>query len=225
MELGPVEDWSRWTQMPSVRLWMAVALSCNIEPMTIPLEVMRAEAEMFDGCSVFLSDYRERRRIADAHAREGASLPLHKRLDDVPDSWVLLEDLRTFGESLEPPWTFPEGFPRVVLTPTDVGLESVGEEGFAPQPEHDNDGDSASRAVETREERQRRRFDRYGELGGIRVAQQGGGWRAGGTRGALAALSREEAAAGRPWNNVRDVARDLDDEAERRRADRAMPRG
>lgn len=79
--------------------------------------------------------------------------------------------------------------------------------------------------TESSDERQSRRLDRLQSLGGGRVAKAGGGWKASGKRGALAALAREEVAAGKPYSDVRDVARDLDREADRRRASRAMPRG
>ena len=78
---------------------------------------------------------------------------------------------------------------------------------------------------EERDDRQRRRFDRYRALGADRVQEADGTWKASGSRGALAALAREEAAAGRPYHDPRDVSRDLDAEADRRRASRAMPRG
>ncbi len=72
-------------------------------------------------------------------------------------------------------------------------------------------------------DRQHVRFERYLTLGGIRVPKAGGGWKASGVRGALAALAREETVAGHQYNDVRDVARDLDAEADRRRAGRTMP--
>lgn len=84
---------------------------------------------------------------------------------------------------------------------------------------------STARGSESRDERRRRRLDRLQALGGDRSLKPGGGWKASGTRGALAALAREEADAGRPYSDERDVRRDLDAEAERRRAGRTMPRG
>ena len=80
-------------------------------------------------------------------------------------------------------------------------------------------------AAEQRDERQRRRFDRLRDLGGDRSPNYGGGWKASGTHGALAALAREEAGLGHPYSDVRDVARDLDAEADRRKGSRLMPRG
>ena len=77
--------------------------------------------------------------------------------------------------------------------------------------------------TESKEMRQARRLDRYEELGGRRRPGPGGGWKASGKRGALATLAREEA--GKPYSDVRDMARDLDAEAARRRAGQAMPRG
>ena len=76
---------------------------------------------------------------------------------------------------------------------------------------------------ETNEDRQDRRLARLQELGSDRVTS-GAGWKASGRRGALAKLAAEEAAAGRPYSDVRDVARDLDKAAERRHANRTMPR-
>jgi len=121
MALKPVADWGRWTQTPTIQLWKAVALSCNIEPRTIAAEVMRVDAEVFGGFAVNLTDYRERRRIAEAHALPGGLLRVHKRQVDVAESEIVLADLRTFGEGCDPPWTFPEQFPRVVSQPKRPG--------------------------------------------------------------------------------------------------------
>lgn len=76
---------------------------------------------------------------------------------------------------------------------------------------------------EAKEDRQSRRLDRLNALGGSRVPKLGGGWKAGGTSGALIRLAEEEAAAGRPYSDVRDVARDLNAEAERRRTLQTLP--
>ena len=70
---------------------------------------------------------------------------------------------------------------------------------------------------ESEEERQRRRFDLYVEMGATRVPKKGGGWKQLGPRGALKRLAELEKAAGRPYSDQRDVGRDLDAEAQRRR--------
>lgn len=71
--------------------------------------------------------------------------------------------------------------------------------------------------------RQCRRFERLKKLGGERKWLDGR-WQAGGRRGALAALAREELAAGRPMAGDKEVRKDVDAEAERRRSSSALPK-
>ena len=97
-------------------------------------------------------------------------------------------------------------------------------EGFAPQAASEAEDPVLTRKPENHDERQSRRLDRYRALGGERVPNGGGGWKASGERGALARLAREEAIAEHPYSDVRDVARDLNAEVDRRRAGQAMPR-
>lgn len=83
-------------------------------------------------------------------------------------------------------------------------------------------GEPTGDRMESDEERQRRRFDRFEELGGRRV-RNGGGWKSAGERGALARLVEEEKAAGRQYTDEKDVRHDLDKEAERRRVRGTLP--
>ena len=119
-------DWALWAQMPHTQLWKAVALSCDIEPLSIPAEVVRAEAEVFGGVAALPAEYKRRRQIADAHAQPGGLLPMRKRLQDMPASEVVLADLRAFGERFEPPWGFPDQFPRANPPLTRVPPQSSG---------------------------------------------------------------------------------------------------
>lgn len=80
-------------------------------------------------------------------------------------------------------------------------------------------------ASESDEERQRRRYERLTALGGGRVRNDAGGWKASGMRGALAELVREEKAAGRTWSDNKDVRFDLNEEAQRRSLRLALPGG
>jgi hypothetical protein len=62
--------------------------------------------------------------------------------------------------------------------------------------------------AETPKERATRRLARLKELGGDFI-RHGEGWRGAGARGALAALAREEKAAGRPRSDKADIRKDL----------------
>jgi len=98
----------------------------------------------------------------------------------------------------------------------------MSEEDPYPQPNFLEKGLNLGQEKEDRETRQRRRFDRFSELGGKRPVVPG---QRAGKHGALAELAREEKEAGRSYSDQRDVAKDLDAEVERRRFEGTLPRG
>lgn len=75
-------------------------------------------------------------------------------------------------------------------------------------------GDESVSNHETVEQRQRRRLARFRELGGDMKKVGGGQWLRTGTRGALAALAREEKSAGFARHDASDVRKELEKAAE-----------
>lgn len=60
-------EWAVWVLMPELQLWEAVALLCNIEPLSLPAEGAWPLAEMGTPASTF----RDRFRVAVAHHSAG----------------------------------------------------------------------------------------------------------------------------------------------------------
>ncbi len=127
----------------------------------------------------------------------------------------------------------PSGNASGATAPSMVDVELVPPAAAASLGDHGRiDGSAAESSgrsafvtgLEASDVREDRRLARLQEHGGDRV-RNGAGWKATGKRGALARLVEEEAAAGRPYSDERDVRRDLDAAAERRHAGRTMPKG
>ncbi len=103
---------------------------------------------------------------------------------------------QSLQEELARQWAKKQSGPSVAVTQS-------------AQPATDYSGTSdAGASTETPQARRIRRLGRFKELGG-EMRKAGTGWQSSGTRGALAALVREESESGRPMSDKTDVRDDL----------------
>jgi len=109
------------------------------------------------------------------------------------------------------------GLPEFEHGGSPVGLRAFGDWALAlPQPlelpvwfpRTRVDGQAPTAAKESPVVRQSRRAARLAELG-ARMEESGGGWKVSGKRGAMMSLVREEASAGRPMADRKNVREDL----------------
>jgi hypothetical protein len=95
-------DWDLWRNMPTARLWEAVALSLGNNP----------GSQTNGSASYFDDDYPKRLRVAKEHlsARPGSALQLVRGLMGTSDATVSLPAFGTWAVSLG--WDLPTEFPR-----------------------------------------------------------------------------------------------------------------
>jgi len=77
------QEWELWSLSASLRLWEAVALSCSIEPSSLPVSGLWRTARQGSDAFVFSRRF----DAAVSHAISGTLAA--KRHSDFPDSWVV----------------------------------------------------------------------------------------------------------------------------------------
>ena len=190
-------EWSVWREVLRVTLREAVSLSCNADPKAVALgpveNFVAGLLPQFAASDDVNSEISRRLTIARSHAGTGGTLPTVK------------EDEHTYVQLA----TFSDWAMNVVKWPVPdemraftAGARPIGESQTTAPP------------IETPEARQRRRLTRFRELGGDIKRVGGNRWQLAGTRGALAALAREEKTGGRARHDASDVRKELERAAE-----------
>jgi hypothetical protein len=102
-------DWEKWGDMLSAELWVAVALSLDIEPGSLLIDWRDADySDPFEDCPC---EFKRRMAIALNYAKNGA-LPLTSlAFTDPPFSTIRLKDFADWAES-SLGWSLPDRFPR-----------------------------------------------------------------------------------------------------------------
>ena len=190
--------WAYWRVLRTVELWQAAALSLGREP----LENLRAEAcgspptraHFFSRLPKEFFD-----RLKDCQRGLSTDGPIHPQgalypgvLRD-PKCPVLLSEVAAFLRVVG--YEVPEEMVPALTEETDSAPEAL-------------------------QDRQDRRLSRLRELGDD-MKQVGASWQTVRRNGAMAALEREEAAAGKPMSDKTDIRKDLAAAAEREDAKRA----
>ncbi|CAE6939019.1 hypothetical protein R69608_05130 [Paraburkholderia nemoris] len=138
--------------------------------------------------------------------------------DSMPEQgYVMLHELQEYrGTASANGIRYDEDFHAVHVLPPGSELVISKAAMIAFQEKRSTDADAAPAEslaaglrIEAPEQRQRRRLSRFRNLGGEIRKAGGGQWNLTGTRGALAALAREERDAGRARHDASDVRKEL----------------
>lgn len=96
-----IPNWRKWSNMATVELWEAIALTLNIEPKFNPQGTC--------------PDFDSRMEIALSHLQAGGELQVVERNSRLHCSRVRLADVARLAASCVPAWEVPAEFPQSVL--------------------------------------------------------------------------------------------------------------
>jgi hypothetical protein len=197
-------DFAYWSKVEYWTIDESIALLLGKSPEVVTWKSIQAYVNV----SAFAKQYERLRNLAlRAQAMNRGQSAVYPNVVLAWADEVEIPVPNALRESLERQWAKKQGLPTVAASPvarSEVPAEpSKQAAAVAAQAQA-----ALAESVETPSARRARRLRRFRELGG-EMRKAGTGWQTTGTRGALAALIREEVEAGRPMADKTDVRADL----------------